>query len=1035
MKLKDLDTKKLEYFCSRAAAGIGILILGFLSLYCLFYTEEFIANHTEEMQLVKDTPVLTVILMILAVVFLFWAARHILRDENHKKRNIRILLIFTCIFVAVLGFVWAVLCKYTLAMFWDSQIVSRFANILATGADEFSQRDLDYISAYPHQLGLIALLEQIYRVFGWENYRAFQALNALGAAGIVFVGHRLVKEISGREEPGVYFLILMLCCWPLIIYVAFVYGEILSIFFSLLSLYILMIYFKKRRKRDILYMALSITAACLIRSNCYIVLAAMGCVAAVKSVSEKTLRHVLAVLACAVLFFLAHTALVKVYEQRLGIELNQGMPAILWIAMGTQEGEGGKEAGWYNNLFSWNIFVEETGRDREETVERAKELLADEAAKYRKDPSYMLDFYGRKIVSQWCEPTYACQVETNHRDEERGPLMESIYKGSLWKPFVQLMDVYQSLIYCGALAFLLLIIRKRIPVEHLGLLITVIGGFIFYIFWEAKSRYVFPYFVMMIPMAACGLDMLVQKAAFWRQKQREKRLAAGKPLKSIPVEKLEPLAGKLILIGAGVPSVFLFLYSLLFTTIYESNDFETPSQVLDPVPLILLFVAAGFLLLCLAGRLLLRDEQKRRRNLNLLLGAVLLHCAVFCTAWNLLAQSALRADPLYVHVIAGGFATGDISAGGMDYLYTYPHQAGQALLLELVYRIFGYENLLAFRLLNTLGVLVFVYSGYRITGLLYEKDAVKVDFLLMSAGCVPLLIYTNVIYGEVLAVAAVAFAIWMLLLWLRQEKLWQFILLALSLVFAVYMKNNALIAVVAIVCVMLCKAVSERRGRLAAFVIPLATVVLLAQPVMTKFYEYRSGWTFDQAMPKNLWVAMGLQGEGMTSGWWNEFPVRVYKEQAGYDAQYAEALGNAAIELSLHEMAQNPKAAAVFFARKFVSQWNDASYGCQVSSGSQDTPVLEFWMNGFHSLVFLGAAGFVLLRFKKQKRVEECLPLLILLGGYLFHMAWEVKGRYGLFYYALLLPSAAAGLEELRVFLERLWDKRKKKREVTDAEA
>ena len=30
------------------------------------------------------------------------------------------------------------------------------------------------------------------------------------------------------------------------------------------------------------------------------------------------------------------------------------------------------------------------------------------------------------------------------------------------------------------------------------------------------------------------------------------------------------------------------------------------------------------------------------------MGAVLLHCAVFCTAWNLLAQSALRADPLYI---------------------------------------------------------------------------------------------------------------------------------------------------------------------------------------------------------------------------------------------------------------------------------------------------------------------------------------------------------------------------------------------------
>ena len=490
--------------------------------------------------------------------------------------------------------------------------------------------------------------------------------------------------------------------------------------------------------------------------------------------------------------------------------------------------------------------------------------------------------------------------------------------------------------------------------------------------------------------------------------------------------KLEPLAGKLILIGAGVPSAFLFLYSLIFTTVYESNDLEAPSQVTDSVPLILLFVTVGLAFLFFAGRLLLKYEQNRKRNLNLLLGAVLLHCAVFCTAWNLLAQSALRADPLYVHVIAGGFATGDISESGMDYLYTYPHQAGQALLLELVYRIFGYENLLAFRLLNTLGVLVFVYSGYQITGLLYEKDTVKVNFLLLSAGCVPLLIYTNVIYGEVLAVAAVSFAVWMLLLWFREKKLWQFILFLLAMVFAVYMKNNSLIAAVAAGGVMLCKAVAVRRKKLAACVIPLVLVLLAAQPLMTRLYEYRSGWPLDQGMPKNLWVAMGLQGEGMTSGWWNEFPVRVYKEQAGYNPETAKELGDAAIAVSIQGFAESPKAAAVFFARKFASQWNDAGYGCQVSSGSQDTPLLEFWMNGYHSLVFLGAAGFALLRFKKQKRVEECLPLLILLGGFLFHMAWEVKGRYGLFYFALLLPAAAAGLEEIITWLVRLWNRSKK---------
>lgn len=42
-----MDTKKFEFFCSRIAAGVGILILGFLSLYSLFYTRKFPTNHDE----------------------------------------------------------------------------------------------------------------------------------------------------------------------------------------------------------------------------------------------------------------------------------------------------------------------------------------------------------------------------------------------------------------------------------------------------------------------------------------------------------------------------------------------------------------------------------------------------------------------------------------------------------------------------------------------------------------------------------------------------------------------------------------------------------------------------------------------------------------------------------------------------------------------------------------------------------------------------------------------------------------------------
>lgn len=1009
MKFQNLDTKKFEYFCSRIAAGIGILLMGFLSLYSLLFTAEFEANRSEQILEVVDSPVVTLALMAIVTALLFYAAKVLLKNEKTRKRNVRLLLGFTCIYAVVYGIVWAYLCKYH--FMWDAQMISFFADQLANGIDDISAHDIDYITSYPHQLGLIAFVEQIYRLFGWENYRAFQAINAFAAGGIVFLGYQITKEISGREETGVCFLLLMLGCHPLYIYVAFFYGEILSILFTFLSVYALLRYLRMQRKWDLILMAVSITAACLIRSNCYIVLAALAIVLVVKTIADKKAWYLLALAACVLMFLVSHTALVKVYESRLGVELDKAMPSILWVAMGLHEGEE-KEAGWYNGL-AWDVFVDEAGRDQELATEIAKEDIAVSIAYFKENPDYAADFFKRKIVSQWNEPTYACQVETNHRKEDRSAFMDRIYKGDLWKPFTNVMDVYQSLIYCGVLLFLLLIIRKKIPVEHLCLLIVILGGFIFYVFWEAKSRYIFPYFMMMIPMAACGYDLLIQKICGWCRKNQERLEEKRNKLRNLHTEKLETAAVKMVLLVAGIPAAFLFLYSLFFTTIYENNDLEIPVETRDPFVLLLIFLALSILVFFFVGKGILKNEANRKQNLNLLLGAVLIHCFLFCTGWSLLAQSALRADPLYVHAIAAGFVLNDFSPSAMDYLYTYPHQAGQALLVELVYRLFGYENLFAFRMLNTVGVLIFVYSGYQITSLSFERDEIKVNYLLLAAGCVPLFIYTNVIYGEVLAAAAVTFACWMLLIWLKQKRVWQMLLMILALVFAVYMKNNCLIAAVAVGLVLLVKAAAEKQWRMAIRVIPMMIVLLVAQPAMSRLYEYRSGWPLNQGMPKSLWVAMGLQSDGEAPGWWNEFPIKVYKEQAGYDPEVADAIAKEAISLSLQDFTEHPAEAVRFFGRKFVSQWNDASFGCQVSAGSQDTPGLEAWMNGYHSLVLLGVVCFVFWGFRRRKKLEECLPLILLCGGFLFHMAWEVKGRYGLFYFVLLLPVAAAGIQEL----------------------
>ena len=90
-----MDTKKFEFFCSRVAAGVGILILGFLSLYSIFYTRKFPTNHDEMPVQTWGSPVSLVILVVLLIAAVGYLGHWILKNEKHRERNIRLLLAFT----------------------------------------------------------------------------------------------------------------------------------------------------------------------------------------------------------------------------------------------------------------------------------------------------------------------------------------------------------------------------------------------------------------------------------------------------------------------------------------------------------------------------------------------------------------------------------------------------------------------------------------------------------------------------------------------------------------------------------------------------------------------------------------------------------------------------------------------------------------------------------------------------------------------------------------------------------------------------
>jgi hypothetical protein len=103
---------------------------------------------------------------------------------------------------------------------------------------------------------------------------------------------------------------------------------------------------------------------------------------------------------------------------------------------------------------------------------------------------------------------YQCLAMNNAFYEEPEGLAWEIYFNGKDVYLENFMNIYQLLIYGGVVLALIFMRKKWVKIENYVLLIGVYGGFLFSLIWEAKTRYILPYFIMMIPYAAIGLTEL-----------------------------------------------------------------------------------------------------------------------------------------------------------------------------------------------------------------------------------------------------------------------------------------------------------------------------------------------------------------------------------------------------------------------------------------------------------------------------------------------------------------------------------------------
>lgn len=543
-----------------------IRLLFFLIMVWLVYTAGFstaFLSQSESTWLLRDSFVRNVIALVLAVVFGVVILRHSHRFDRLKEKVNRdravsdhwrriCLRIIAC---EALLFIIVTHGQPTADQLYIQQTASQFLD-----REYFSFAPGGYVNRFPYQLGIILVLYGLSLVFGSFNSLAFEIANA-AALVLIYKGLAEMSDESGRSNmEGLFIIASGIFFLPGIFYAGFSYGTLIGLCCGVNAAKHLLRYRNTHRIRDLVWLGILSLSAMVFKTNDLIFLIAMIVAALVMMLGNRDVHQLLAIAVIVAAIFGTTPLVNGVTTAVTGQVPSSGSSSLSSIAMGLQEGEG-RYYGWYNH-YNWDSYTS-SGYDTAIQKEAAAEYIQQRLAAFREDPSMAVRFFAGKNASQWNNPTY------------EGVWIEQVMDRSIVVPYyiqyllseqgsrtlTMILAIPQFLLF--AFALFSVFFRRRTSDSALFYAGSIIGGFLFYSFWEAKCQYTLPFVFLMIPLAVEGyrdLVFFVSKIPSCCVKQ--KRLAA---------------AGLLVFAGFGglIHCERIPLLNDLFLSLDDTDAFES----------------------------------------------------------------------------------------------------------------------------------------------------------------------------------------------------------------------------------------------------------------------------------------------------------------------------------------------------------------------------------------------------------------------------------------------------------------------------
>lgn len=428
------------------------------------------------------------------------AALHVLTRRWGRRTEAAILALWTA---AAVCFVLAV----GLVPRADSALVIDAAARFAAG--DFSPLEGVYLNRVSYQLGICLPLEGLARLLPGIDLNLFmQVINCVLSAAFVTQLSRLSGELAGDARVSRAALLLYLLFVPVLLFNLFVYGVLPMLLLCVLAMRCFARYTRTGERRFGVLYALLIGGAAVLKPNAMIVMLALVICAAVHALQRRDGFALLCAALSAVLSMALPALVLRLYEVRAGVTLAPDTGMLLRLAMGMQDSM--IAAGWYNGVIEeyWPLSV-----TPEAEKAAAAEMLAARLQEFAADPAGAWAFFKEKCLTQWAEPSYdilwygaACKKAGRFNG-----LAHLIFRdgSSVRAVLAGYMNAFQQAAYGLALIGTTGVLReKEWGAAQLMLPVAILGGFFYHMLFEAKSQYIYPYMLLLLPLAARGLAML-----------------------------------------------------------------------------------------------------------------------------------------------------------------------------------------------------------------------------------------------------------------------------------------------------------------------------------------------------------------------------------------------------------------------------------------------------------------------------------------------------------------------------------------------